>query len=288
MTRGVLSAPLSLTPLDHHASTRACDRNGPVAPRRRRCVGLLGVLAALLVTGCSGNLNIVVVEEDRHGDSPSEATPLPTPAPTPVPPDDPLSGYLTAGDVDYFVVTVAELSHLYVQSNGTTDTFGMLLDRARRVVAVDDNSGPGRNFAVGHRLSPDTYYLRITGAGARPVGRYTLSGALTTLEEHGGARETATYVALGSSSYGFMRPGDVDYFKFVVDRDYARVTVYSTGGTDTVARLEDRSGRALDVDDDSGPGRNFGFAARLPAGTYYVRIEGFRLTTLGGYRLFVQ
>ncbi|MDE0025045.1 MAG: hypothetical protein OXP69_11605, partial [Spirochaetaceae bacterium] len=237
---------------------------------------------------CFGAVEIVVVEEDQHGDSPSEATPLPTPAPTPDPPDDPLSGYLTAGDVDYFIVTVAELSHLYVQSNGTTDTFGMLLDRAGRVVAVDDDSGPGRNFALGHRLSPDVYYLQITGTGARPVGPYTLSGALNTLEEHGGSRETATYVALGSSSYGFMRPGDVDYFKFVVDRDYTRVAVYSTGGTDTIALLENRLGRALDVDDDSGPGRNFGFSARLPAGTYYVRIEGFLLTTVGRYRLFIE
>ena len=120
------------------------------------------------------------------------------------------------------------------------------------------------------------------------MGPYTLSGSLTTLEEHGGSRTSATYVALGSSSYGFMRPGDVDYFKFVVGRNYTRVTVYSTGGTDTVALLEDGLGRALDVDDDSGPGRNFGFTARLPAGTYYVRIEGFRLTTLGSYRLFIQ
>ena len=173
-----------------------------------------------------------------------------------------------------------------MQSNGTTDTFGMLLDRAGRVVAVDDDSGPGRNFAVGHRLSPDVYYLRVTGA--RPVGAYTLKGALTTLEEHGGSRATATYVALGSSSYGFMRPGDIDYFRFVVDQDYTRITVYSTGGTDTVARLEDGLGRALDVDDDSGPGWNFGFTARLPEGTYYLRIEGFRLTTLGSYRLFIQ
>ena len=269
---------------------RACARNGRAAPRRRRSrrIGLLSALAALLVSGCSGAVNIIVVEEDQHGDSPAAATPLPTPAPTPVPPENPLSGYLTAGDVDYFVVTVAELSHLYVQSNGTTDTFGMLLDRAGRVVAADDDSGPGRNFAVGHRLSPDVYYLQITGTGARPVGPYTLSGTLTTLEEHGGSRETATYVALGSSSYGFMRPGDIDYFKFVVDRDYTRVTVYSTGGTDTVARLEDGLGRALDVDDDSGPGWNFGFMALLPAGTYYVRIEGFRLSTLGSYRLFIQ
>ena len=52
--------------------------------------------------------------------------------------------------------------------------------------------------------------------------------------------------------------------------------------------LEDGLGWALDVDDDSGPGRNFGLSARLPAGTYYVRIEGFLSTTVGRYRLFIE
>ncbi|MDE0449315.1 MAG: hypothetical protein OXH96_21815 [Spirochaetaceae bacterium] len=28
--------------------------------------------------------------------------------------------------------------------------------------------------------------------------------------------------------------------------------------------------------------------SRLPAGTYYVRIEGFLLTTVGRYRLFIE
>ena len=51
---------------------------------------------------------------------------------------------------------------------------------------------------------------------------------------------------------------------------------------------EDRYGRVLDVDDDSGPGWNFGFTARVRAGTYYVRVEGYRLTTAGRYRLFIR
>ncbi len=267
------------------------DRRRDAPERRGNLRGaLLCMLAGLLVSGCSGALEIVVVEEDRHGDSPSTATPLPTPAPPPDPPirDDPPAGYLAAGDVDYFGVTVAELSSLYVESGGTTDTFGELLDSRGRLFAADDNSGPGRNFAVAHRLSPGTYFLRVTGTGVRPVGPYTLRAARTPITEHGDTRATATYVSLGTSSYGFMRRGDVDYFKFVVARQVAHIRVYSTGITDTVAALEDRFGRRLDIDDDSGPGRNFGFSALVGAGIYYVRVEGFRLTTAGDYRLFIE
>lgn len=71
MTQGGVFAPFSLAPLDYHASTRACDphRRGATRLRRSRRVGLLSVLVALLVSGCFGAVEIVVVEEDQHGDS---------------------------------------------------------------------------------------------------------------------------------------------------------------------------------------------------------------------------
>ena len=254
--------------------------------RRLRCIAVLGVLAVLSIGAC----RVVVHVDDRgdvdhHGDSPPTATSFPVDAPAP-------SGYLTAGDVDYFRVTVKELSYLSVETGGSTDTFGRLLDRAGGIIAADNDSGAGWNFAVAHRLSPDVYYLAITGTGSRPVGPYSLGASLRPIAEHGGSRATATYVAPGSSTapgstYGYMRFGDTDYFKTVITRDFARLIVYSTGFTDIVAYVEDRFGRVVDVDDDSGPGRNFGLSALVRAGTYYVRVEGFSVATEGRYRLFI-
>lgn len=119
--------------------------------------------------------------------------------------------------------------------------FGRLLDRGGGIIAADDDSGAGRNFAVAHRLNPDVYYLAVTGTGSRPVGPYTLRASLTPIVEHGGSRVTATYVAPGTStapgsSYGYMRFGDTDYFKAVITRDLARLVTYSTGFTDIDVR----------------------------------------------------
>ena len=257
-----------------------------VAHRRRRslCIAILGGLAALSIGACQV---VVQGDVDLHGDVPGAATSFPGDAPEPD-----TTGYLTVGDVDYFAVTVEKLSYLTVQAVGSTDTFGRLLDRGGGIIAADDDSGAGRNFRVAHRLSPDIYYLAVTGTGSRPVGPYTLSASLTPIVEHGGSRATATYVAPGTSgapgsSYGYMRFGDTDYFKTVVTRDFARLVIYSTGFTDIVAYVEDRFGRLVDADDDSGPGRNFGLSALVRAGTYYVRVEGFSVATEGRYRLFI-
>ena len=254
--------------------------------RRSRRIAVLGVLAALAIGACRLTVNVDDPGDvDHHGDSPPTATSFPGDSPG-------ISGYLTVGDVDYFGVTVDELSYLEAGTGGATDTFGRLLDHVGGVIAADDDSGLGRNFAVGHRLSPGLYHLEITGAGSRAVGPYKLIASITRIDEHGGSRATATYVASGSSaspgsSYGYMRFGDTDYFKTVTTRDFARLTIYSTGFTDVVARVEDAFGRVVDFDDDSGPGRNFGLTALVRAGTYYVRVEGFGVATQGQYRLFV-
>ena len=73
----------------------------------------------------------------------------------------------------------------------------------------------------------------------------------------------------------------------MITRDFARLVIYSTGFTDIVAYVEDRFGRVVDADDDSGPGRNFGLSALVRAGTYYVRVQGFSVATEGRYRLFI-
>ena len=245
---------------------------------------VLSVLGALLISGCKIG-SVVIVTEDRHGNSPTDATPVEEPSmPS-------MQGYLTRGDSDYFRVTIAELTYLRVATSGSTDTLGVLLDHAGRVIAADDDSGSAANFRLGHRLSPDVYYLRVSGASPRDVGRYALTAEFSEFDEHGSSRNTATYVPLDSVVGGFIRIGDVDYFKTVVDEfidGNVVLSVYSTGRTDTEAYLEDAYGVTVDYDDDRGKGFNFFLSERVPAGTYYVRVEGFSLGTVGAYRLFIE
>ena len=184
---------------------------------------------ATLVCGCQID-SVVLVTEDRHGDSPTGATPIQEPS-TPSAPST--QGYLTGGDSDYFRVMIAELTYLRVETRGSTDTLGILLDRAGRVISADDDSGRGANFRLGHRLSPDIYYLRVSGATPRDIGPYVLAAEFREFDEHGSTFDTATYVPFGSVVGGFIRVGDVDYFKTVVDESIdgkiVVATAYSNG-----------------------------------------------------------
>ena len=99
-------------------------------------------------------------------------------------------------------------------------------------------------------------------------------------------RRVRRYVAIDSRIRGYLRVGDIDYFKTVV-ADERTLTVFSTGLTDTVAVMEDAAGRMLDADDDGGDGRNFLIRERVRPGVYYVRVQGYHGRDRG-YRLFAE
>ena len=227
--------------------------------------------------GTTGHYTLEIEHSDQHGDSRATASAVGASSTT--------FGYLTSGDIDYFRVTLNKLSYLVVHTSGGTDTVGSLQDRSGRPVANDDDSGSELNFAIGHRLSPGVYYFRVQGAVVG--GPYSLIVNRTEIDEHGSSRATATYVSPDSDIGGYIRVGDVDYFKTVVD-ETVLLTVYSTGPTDTAARLEDAIGQKLGADNDSGTGLNFSFSAKLKPGAYYIRVKGYRVSTVGDYRLWLS
>ncbi len=66
------------------------------------------------------------------------------------------------------------------------------------------------------------------------------------------------------------------------------ITLYSEGPTDTVGTLRDSSGQIIALDDQSGIGNNFQITEFLPAGTYYITVEGWLGLSTGIYTLYVQ
>ncbi len=111
-------------------------------------------------------------------------------------------------------------------------------------------------------------------------------------DRHGGTRGGATILDAGSGgaeAAGDIAPGDdVDYFRFTVPAGPgAAVTAYTTGGLDTVGRLEDGAGARLAANDDAGDEFNFRMGATLPPGDYYVRVESYGGGT-GAYRLHLE
>ena len=239
---------------------------------------VLGAVGVLLVGACRISLTVTGPTVDRHGDSPATASTVGTRSKT--------SGYLGVGDVDYFRVRVERLSYLEIETTGTADTAAELQDRRGRTFAADDDSGSRTNFAIGHRLGPGDYHVRVGAGRGGETGAYTLVVYRTDVDEHGSSRSKATFVAVDSRIRGYLRLGDTDYFKTVVDEERV-LTVFSTGATNTAAVLEDAYGRVLDADDDSGAGTNFSIRERVRPGVYYLRVQGY-YDRVGGYRFFAE
>ena len=174
--------------------------------------------------------------------------------------------------------------------------------------------GPGSTFDVfceGAALSlwpGQAAYLNAlpdggapVGTAASPDGRHvyvsTRSGELLTFErvlpsssdDHGDSRATATRVGIPSTTAGYLDAGDQDQFR--VDLGEAgSFTAETTGSTDTYGSLQqgDR-GVLLGHSDDDGEGGNFRIeSGRLEAGTYYVAVEGYSLSTRGAYSLVLS
>ena len=83
--------------------------------------------------------------------------------------------WLGRGDVDYFRVTLSQRGLLHVETTGSTDTKGGLLNASGRWLAIDDDSSPnGYNFRIRRTLSAGTYYIRVYGSFTSTTGSYTL------------------------------------------------------------------------------------------------------------------
>lgn len=108
-------------------------------------------------------------------------------------------------------------------------------------------------------------------------------------DDHGDTNLCSTELCLSTStagSIGSYTAPDYDVFSFFVDSE-GSVTIESTGSTDVYAELFNERGKRLASDDDTGTGVNFKIIQTLPAGRYFVRVEGSSGAT-GSYNLSVQ
>ena len=111
--------------------------------------------------------------------------------------------------------------------------------------------------------------------------------AVLAQDDHGNTRATATVVEAPSSTSGRIETrGDQDYFRFEIP-SAGRLTVQTTGGTDTYGRLY-RGDSLVRSNDDSGSSLNFRItAATAQAGPWYVAVSGYDNAT-GAYTLQVE
>lgn len=106
-------------------------------------------------------------------------------------------------------------------------------------------------------------------------------------DDHGNTIATATSMSFPGTKSGVINTGtDLDFFKFTIT-SARTVTVRSTGSLDTWGTLYDANGNEIDYADDS-TDYNFVMTNDLPAGTYYVSVEGYSTADVGPYGVSVQ
>ena len=196
------------------------------------------------------------------------------------------TGGLTAGDTDYFRITVDRPGTLAVsEGGGFVDTNGQL-ENANGTVLIrnEHHSATGIGFYLEYFVDPGTYYIRVRGE----PGHYNLNLRFNA-DDHGNTPENATRTS--RIGRGTLTTGDTDYFVFTVHQE-GTVEIFTDSGEDTFGRLEDAFGTVLASNDDAGvgdvianyrgdtvriDGQEFRIVHSIPAGTYYVAVSGRNL-----------
>lgn len=156
----------------------------------------------------------------------------------------------------------------------------------------DDANGAWSQISL-QNLAAGTYYVRIQEYGNNgTIDGYTLFLDATPIvppaDDHGNTIQTATAVSVNSTTAGNIEiPGDVDYSRVTL-ANAGRLSVFTTGATDTYGYLKNSSGNDIASDDDTGGLGNFRMTRDLPAGIYYVSVRHYRSTGTGPYQFGVE
>jgi M6 family metalloprotease-like protein len=87
-----------------------------------------------------------------------------------------------AGDNDYFRVNISVAGSLTVETAGSTDTYGYLLDATGNQLASNDDTGEARNFRLSYAVTAGTYYVRVRHYSSTEAGAYQLVSSLVAAD----------------------------------------------------------------------------------------------------------
>ena len=192
----------------------------------------------------------------------------------------------TEGDIDYFILTLAESGPVTLASTGTTDTTVILRDSAGNEIAANDDGGAGHNFLVEQVLNAGVYLVEVRGFGSS-VGAYRLHVAFSSLDQCGTSLSDAVDVAPNSITLCALEVGgDNDYFRLVLNQP-GSISLFSTGTLDTFGSVLGADGQVLAGNDDDGVDANFLLVGNVAAGTYFLQVSGFNPGVTGEYRVGV-
>jgi len=106
----------------------------------------------------------------------------------------------TAGDNDYFRINVTGSGTLQVETTGTADTFGHLLDATGVEITTDDDTGADSNFRISQVVTAGTYYVRVRHFDPLQTGSYQFVCSFSGTPTLTLSPATLSVVAGGSTS----------------------------------------------------------------------------------------
>ena len=221
----------------------------------------------------------VGAQPDDHGNTPATASLIN--------PNSTTSGNLeVSGDEDLFRIDIpaGAVGALRVWTTGEMDTLGTLVDSAGQTIVENDDAGDALNFSLVQNVSVGTYYVRVQNYRAS-TGSYQIVSSFQT-DDHGNTPATASLINPNSTTSGNLEvSGDEDLFRIDIPVGAAgTLSVWTTGGMDTLGTLVDSAGQTLVENDDAGVAFNFSLMQNVSHGTYYVLVQNYG-TSIGTYQL---
>ena len=211
----------------------------------------------------------------------------------------------TAGDVDWFKVTLTAGTTYRIDLEGADSSRGTLADpqlelfntTGTLVIASDDDTGTGLNSQITYTpTATGTYYLGALSHTSTGTGTYRVSvAAAGPTDDYGSTTSTAGAINTGQTLNGSIETGgDVDWFSIALtggqSYQFDLRGVDSGRGTLTDPKLYllNSSGAAITFSDDDGVGLDAMIQyspAVQSSGIYYLAVQGYSNTMTGTYQL---
>jgi hypothetical protein len=191
-----------------------------------------------------------------------------------------INAYLVPDDEDWYSFTLNSAANVLVNARGESSIRLSIYDASGRELAGNTDPG-GRNTArVLVSLERGTYYILVRGQNRNAPGRYTLSARIRDQGdsyEPDDTPESAKEITLGETQRRTFIDGDDEDWVFFTIETAGMYLIRARGerdsDLDTHVELFDQNLRAIDEDDDGGPGYSSLLRQRLTPGRYYLRIR---------------
>ena len=200
---------------------------------------------------------------------------------------------LNADGNDFFLLMPGQSGQLTIETTGNTDTYMEFYDASTREL-LEENDDGGLNINARIRYGVEagqSYIVMIRGYGPSTSGPYGFRAFFAPPRENVGSWENPINYELGFNENSTLlldceipENGDEDFFLLVPDRN-GRITIETTGNTDTYMYLYNYDTRELlDENDDGGQNYNARIRHFVHSGIrYLVKIIGYGSYTTGPY-----